>query len=151
MKQNNIQFLHDDFDTTCIINDGEVEVKATAHCEPEHQKFHTNLAGENLAYYKALEKYYHKYATITKEKIDELLRLQNYLFPQKFFNEKKVPKDTIYGVNMVRDRLDKEIMALKELFSEYKGYELAFAMKITEWVIYKDNLFKKFRKKAEEK
>lgn len=148
MKQNNIKFYHDGFDTTCVINDGEVEVKAVAHCEPIHQEFHSPLSGENLAYYKALEKYYHKYATITKEKIDELLRLKEYLFPQKFFNEKKVPKDTIYGVNMVRDRLDKEIMNLKELFTEYKEYELAFAEKIIEWVIYKDNLFKKIKQKT---
>ena len=151
MKQDNIQFIHNGFDTTCIINDGEVEVKATACCEPEHYEFWTSLAGENLAYYKALEKYYHKYATMTKDKIDELLRLENYLFPSKFTNEKKVPKDTIYGVNMVRDRLDKEIIALKDLFTEYKEYELSFAMKIKEWVIYKDNFFKKVKAKMNNK
>lgn len=148
MKNKNIQFFHNGFDTTCVINDGEIKVKALAHCEPEHEEFHTDLAGENLAYYKALEKYYHKYAIMTKEKIDELLRLKDYLFPQKFFNEKKVPKDTIYGVTMVRDRLDKEIESLKELFTEYKEYELAFAEKIIEWIIFKDKLFKKIKEKT---
>lgn len=150
-KKKDIRFYHDEFETTCFLDDGEVYVVAIATCEPEHQDYYTDLAGENLAYYKALEKYYHEYATKTKQKIDELERLADYLFPPKFFNDKKVPKDTIFGVEMVKVRLDKEINNLKELYTEYKEYELAMAGKITEWVIYKDNIFKKFRKKAEEK
>ncbi len=150
-KKKDIRFYHDEFETTCFLDDGEVYVVAVATCEPEHQDYYTDLSGENLAYYKALEKYYHEYATRTKEKIIELERLSNYLFPPRFLSEEKTPKDTVYGVKMVKYRLDKEINNLKELYTEYKEYELAMAGKITEWVIYKDNIFKKFRKKAEEK
>ena len=150
MKKRNVQFYHDEYEVTCMLDDGEVYVFANATCEPIHQDYYSPKAGETLAYYKALKKYYHEYATRTKEKINELERLADYLFPPRFLSEEKTPKDTVFGVKMVKSRLDKEINALKEFRTECLSYEMAFTQKIIEWVIYKDNMFKKLRKKKEE-
>lgn len=147
MKKKRVQFIHDEFDTTCFIDDGHVFISAVAHCEDKDKDYWTNLGGEILSHYKALEKYYHIYCVELNKKIEQLENLSEYLFPKKFFNKNKVSKDTIFGVNMVKARLDKKIQQLKDQYTEYREYELAMGMKVMEYVLNKNHLFEKLRER----
>lgn len=145
------KFVHVNNDTFCVVKDKhDIDGTACASCRPEDLDMHTNLTGEQIAYLKATEKYYHKKAIQMKKEIKKINDLRIYLFPNKFFSE-KVSKDTQFGVQMVQDRMNKKIVSYEELYNEYRKLELESAMAVKSYIMNKCHLFKKIREKKKDK
>ena len=145
------KFFHTASDTFCVVKDKhDMDATACASCRPEDLDMHTNLTGEQIAYLKATEKYYHKKAIQTKKEIKKINDLRIYLFPNKFFSD-KVSKDTQCGVKMVQDRMNKKLNTYEELYDKYRRLELESALAIKSYVMNKNFLFKKIREKQSRK
>ena len=111
MKQK-IDFVHFDKETYCIHKQGESCNIGMSKCHPEDDKYQSTRTGDNIAYYRAMEKYYKEKMVNLNKELKIIKNLYTYVFPKKLIGQ---------GIEIVKYRFDKYIQekeATKKAYQE---------------------------------